>query len=445
MSAQMTASPFDEYTGVFDQTRQAHIVNDRAVPNASAHLLDPVDDVATALRDLVPGEQVIVGAGAGLREVAVREPIAAGHKLALRALAAGLRIRKYGEYIGRTTCDIPAGAWVHEHNLATTARRTADMARAWDDAEPARIVGVPGNVRCALGESPVWRESDGCLWYVDLRDTPAIHALDPATGRERRWPMAEDIGCIVPCDDGTFIAGLRSGFAVFDPCTGALQPLVDPEPALSHNRLNDGKCDAQGRLWCASMNPDSGLAEGTLYALDGNDCRAVLAGWLTPNGMAWSPDGATFYMADSRRGTIDAFDFDGGRGTLSRRRVFADLAALPGGPDGATVDREGCLWSASFDGGCLLRLDPRGRIDRVVRLPVSKPASCAFGGPDYRTLFVTTASRALSPARLAAEPLAGRVLALDVGVAGLPAHAFSARHRARNAARAVEDDPAAPR
>jgi sugar lactone lactonase YvrE len=424
----MTKDRFDAYTRVFDQTRQARTVSSRPIPAPAACQLSPVDDVATALRDLAAGERIAVTCGEAQREVTLCERVPAGHKLALRPLAAGLRIRKYGEYIGRAACDIAAGAWVHDHNLATTARRTPDMARAWEDAEPARIVGVPGTARCALGESPVWRERDATLWYVDLRDTPAIHALDPATGEERRWPVPTDIGCIVPCDDGTFVAGLRSGFATFDPRTGALEPFLDPEPLLAHNRLNDGKCDAQGRLWCASMNPDSALAEGTLYALEGSGrCRAVLGGWLTPNGMTWSPDGNTFYIADTRRGTIEAFDFDAHGGELRNRRPFADLAALPGGPDGATVDRDGFLWSASFDGGCLVRLDPQGRIDRVVRLPVSKPASCAFGGPDYRTLFVTTASRALSASRQAAEPLSGRVLALDVGVAGLPAHAFAGR------------------
>jgi sugar lactone lactonase YvrE len=397
-----------------------------------------MDDVATALRELPAGAHVSVRCGDVAREVTLVERVPAGHKLALRPLAAGLRLRKYGEYIGRATTDIAAGAWVHEHNLATTARRTPDMERAWEDAQvPARLRGV-GAARCALGESPVWSERDGCLWYVDLRDTPAIHALDPASGTERRWPMPEDIGCIVPCDDGTFVAGLRSGFASFDPRSGALEYFLDPEPGLARTRLNDGKCDARGRLWCASMNPDSGLAEGTLYVLEGSGrCRAVLPGWLTPNGMAWSPDGATMYMADTRRGTIEAFDFDEDAGELRNRRLFADLAALPGGPDGATVDSEGFLWSAIFDGGCLVRLDPRGRIDRVLRLPVSKPTSCTFGGPGHATLFVTTASRVLAPARLAAEPLAGQVLALDVGVGGPPPRTFARGARARDASEHV--------
>jgi sugar lactone lactonase YvrE len=133
------------------------------------------------------------------------------------------------------------------------------------------------------------------------------------------------------------------------------------------------------------------------------------------------------YVADTRRGRIDAFDFDADAGEVGARRPFADLGALPGGPDGACVDAEGHLWSAQFDGGCLIRYDAKGRMERVVRLPVTKPTSCAFGGRDYRELFVTTATRGMSASQLAAEPLAGRVLVLDVGVAGLPPVPFAGR------------------
>jgi len=394
-----------------------------------AWLLAPTDDVATAVRALAKGTRVEARCGDVVQDVVLVDAIPAGHKLALRPLAPGLRIRKYGEYIGRTTGAIDAGAWVHEHNLETSARRSPDLERAWRDAASPRDLRTLGRARCALGESPVWDERDGRLYFVDLRDTPAIHALDVASGDEARWPMPEDIGCIVPCTDGTLVAGLRSGFATFDRAHGTLDYFFDPEPDKHANRLNDGKCDARGRLWCGSMNPESATAEGSLYVVEPRGCRRVLDGWLTPNGIAWSLDGATMYVADTRRGVIDAFAFDRDDGSLDARRVFADLAALPGGPDGACVDRDGFLWSAIFDGGCLLRLDPSGRIDRVLRLPVSKPTSCAFGGSGYRTLFVTTASRGLSASRLASEPAAGHVLALDVGVAGVAADAFAGTSR----------------
>src|SRR5262249_48057621 len=144
---------------------------------------------------------------------------------------------------------------------------------------------------------------------------------------------------------------------------------------------------------CGSMCPESGTADGSLYVLDGDlACRKVLDDLVTPNGMTWSLDGRTMYLADTRRGYIWAFDFDVASGALGERRLFADLGAMPGGPDGATLDAQGFLWSAQFDGGCLVRYAPDGRIDRVVRVPVTKPSSCAFGGPDWRELYVTTAT-----------------------------------------------------
>ncbi len=189
--------------------------------------------------------------------------------------------------------------------------------------------------------------------------------------------------------------------------------------------MADGAVAAAGRFWCGSLNPESGIAEGSLYVLDAaHNCRSVLGDWLTPNGIAWSVDQATMYVADTRRGEIYAFPFDVATGELGARRVFADLGAFPGGPDGAAVDCEGFLWSAQFDGGCLMRYAPDGELERVIRLPVSKPTSCAFGGAGYRQLFVTTASRGLGPDALRVEPLAGRMLVLDVGVGGLPPQHF---------------------
>ena len=387
-----------------------------------AQLLSPVDDVATALSPLSKGTIVRVTSGSVAREVALQEDIAAGHKFAVRALARGLRVRKYGEFIGRTTMSVAAGEWVHVHNLATSARHDGRHERAWyEAAESSQAPPAVGGAHCHVGENPLYEEARDRLFWIDVRETPAIHAIALSTGTEATWPMREDIGSIALAGDDRLLVALRSGFAFFDCGSGALTPIVDPEPCLPDNRLNDGKCDAAGRYWCGSMNPDSGTADGHLYVLDRDlRCRKVLDDLVTPNGMAWSDDGATMYLADTRRGHIYAFAFDAGAGTLGERRIFADLGAMPGGPDGATIDADGFLWSAQFDGGCLVRYAPDGAMDRVVRLPVTKPTSCGFGGPGYRQLYVTTAMRGLSGDALRAEPLAGRMLVLDVGVAGRP-------------------------
>jgi sugar lactone lactonase YvrE len=395
----------------------------------AARLLDANDDVATALRDLGAGTLVTLSAAQRGIDVTLVEEIGAGHKFAVRDLAAGVRIRKYGEFIGRVTRNVAAGEHVHVHNLVTSARRHGDDERAWCDQSGASA-GVSGiGTPCtSVGESPVYDEDNADLYWVDVRDTPAIHRISLATGVERSWPMREDVGSIALTRQGGLVVALRSGFAFFDPATAMLKPIVDPEPERPMNRLNDGKCDAAGRFWCGSMNPDAGTADGSVYVL-GSDlhCNRVLADFVTPNGMAWSPDGGTLYIADTRRGYIYAHDFDPQSATLGARRTFADTGSLPGGPDGATIDRDGYLWSALWGGGALVRFDPRGRIERVVRLPVSKPTSCTFGGAGYRQLFVTTATRGITAAQLSAEPLAGRVLQLDVGVAGLAPARFDSR------------------
>ena len=395
--------------------------------DAQARLLRPSDDVATALTELAAETRVEVASGPVTREVVLQEAIPAGHKFAVRALARGLRVRKYGEFIGRAQCDIPAGAAVHVHNLATSARHDPRHERAW--GAPARVpdlLQALGDVRCSVGENPLFDVRTNRLYWIDVRDTPGIHALHLPGGAVRSWPMREDVGALaLTSSDDRLLVALRSGFAYFDEASGRLTPIVDPEPETPQTRMNDGKVDAAGRFWCGSMNPDSGVAEGSLYVLDAaQNYRRVLGDWLTPNGIAWSLDQKTMYVADTRRGEIYAFPFDVATGELGARRVFADLGAFPGGPDGAAVDCEGFLWSAQFDGGCLMRYAPDGTLERVIRLPVSKPTSCAFGGAGHRQLFVTTASRGLGPDALRGEPLAGRMLVLDVGVGGLPPQHF---------------------
>ena len=420
-----------------------------------AALLRPVDDVATALTDLLRGAQVSVSSGNVTRDLTLVDDIRIGHKFAVRSLAGNLRIRKYGEYIGRTTRAISAGEWVHEHNLVTAAhqsRQAPPGSRAWHEVvESARVLRVFGETKCAVGENPLYDEERDVFWWIDVRERPAIYRLDCRTGEERVWPMREDIGSIalssaqvtaqsptqstahatahsmVPSSGDTLLAALRSGFAWFDATTGAMTPIHDPEPGLAGNRMNDGKCDALGRYWCGSMNPESGGGDGNLYMLDRDlKCAKVLDNLVVPNGMTWSADNRTMYLADTRRGLIWAFDFDLDKATLNNRRVFADYASMPGGPDGATLDSEGFLWSAQVDGGCLIRYAPDGRIDRVVRVPVTRPTSCAFGGKGYRELYVTTSTRGLSVDDVRSEPDAGRVLVLDVGVGGTAPIRFAA-------------------
>lgn len=270
-----------------------------------------------------------------------------------------------------------------------------------------------------LGESPSWLAREQCLYWIDLR-APALRRLDPASGVVESWAMPDLIGGVVGRRDGGVVAAVRHGLYGFDPETAELAPLASVESGPPENRLNDAKCDPAGRILCGSMW-DFGLrTTGGLYSVDAAGAVTQLrAGVTVANAIAFAPDGRTLYFTDTRLGAIEQADYEPATGEVGPWRLFAAAAAAPGRPDGATVDADGYLWNARYQGGCLARFAPDGRLDRLVELPVSQPTSCAFGGSDLRTLYVTTARQKLSAEALAAEPLAGALLALDVGVAGL--------------------------
>lgn len=278
--------------------------------------------------------------------------------------------------------------------------------------------------RAALGECPVWDEQSQALYFVDI-EAPALFRLEPASGAVQRWSMPAKIGSFAldVADEAGARAGavvaLATGFARFDFATGALAAIANPVAA--DHRFNDGAADPAGRFWSGTMHLSTRHATGKVYCLGaGGTARAVYDGFIVPNGFAWSPDGARFYVNDSPRAMFVA-EFDAANGIAGPPWVFADVSAAPGYPDGMAVDAEGFLWNARWDGGGIARFAPDGRLDRFVPLPVSRPTSCAFGGPKRDRLYVTSARIGLDPAALARQPLAGAVFAFEPGVAGLPA------------------------
>lgn len=285
--------------------------------------------------------------------------------------------------------------------------------------------------RNAVGESPVWHAGEQALYWVDI---PAARLCrwQAATAAMSTWQAAEMLACIArDARSGGWIAGMESG--IFH-----LQALADGQldARLLHGvgharpgmRFNDGRCDRQGRFWAGTMVRDMGLASaaGALYRLDADHgLHSVLDGLITPNGLAFSPDGATMYLSDSHPSVqaVWAFDYDTLTGTPSNRRLFVDMKPLPGRPDGAAVDEDGCYWICGNDAGLVHRFTPQGRLDRSLELPVMKPAMCAFGGAGMDTLFVTS----IRPegVDLSDQPLAGGLFALHPGVRGLPEPAFA--------------------
>jgi sugar lactone lactonase YvrE len=274
-----------------------------------------------------------------------------------------------------------------------------------------------------LGEVPLWCDRSQRLWWVDVR-RPALQSHDPATGRHtaQRLPETLLVGAIALREAGGFVLATNHGLYFYDPASGLPpQAVVDPESDKPGHRLNDGKCDRRGRFWVGSMLDQKREPAGTLYRFDPDHrCHAMLDGFVLPNALSWSPDDRSMYFADTHNQVIWVFDYDLDDGAISNRRVFKDWTHQPGRPDGATVDADGYVWNCMVATGQLVRLAPDGRVDRVIQLPVTNPTCPAFGGAGLDVLYVTSHSQRLTPEKLALEPLAGGLFALDVGVKGLP-------------------------
>jgi sugar lactone lactonase YvrE len=285
-------------------------------------------------------------------------------------------------------------------------------------------VDVALAVEADLAEGPVWDDRDNVLWWVDIF-RGEIHRFDPVTDDDAVWTVESPVGSLALRENGGLLIARRDGIYAFAP---GEQPvaLARPEPDRGHNRFNDGRTDRRGRFWVGSLHLDETEPTGAFYRLDPDrTCTRQADGIYAANGTAFSPDGRTGYHADSRRRVVWSFDCDPDTGALSNRRVFIELAAREGAPDGAIVDWDGCYWLTHAGGWRLVRYDPNGRVDRIVQLPVEIPTSAAFGGRDGRTLFITTARYSLAPEALAIQPLAGSILALDVGTGGVPDTRFA--------------------
>lgn len=275
------------------------------------------------------------------------------------------------------------------------------------------------NLGAPLLEGPVWVERDAALWFVDIK-SHKIHRLGPASGAQHSWDAPAQIGFCLPAANGKFVAGLQTGLAIFDAADGSFTPLVDPEPGLPGNRLNDGTVDPAGRLWFGTMDDGEKAVSGRIYRLGADGaCHPQTAPVAISNGPAVSPDGRTLYHVDTLDGIVHAATIDAA-GNLTDSRVFATIPNSEGHPDGPAVDAEGCVWIGLYNGGAVRRYSPAGELLETVTFPVSAITKVAFGGADLRTLYATTAAKHLDAAGRAEEPHAGDLFAFDVTVPGLP-------------------------
>jgi sugar lactone lactonase YvrE len=282
-------------------------------------------------------------------------------------------------------------------------------------------------IRSNLGEGPLWQASERRLYWVDLL-RPAVYRFDPASGRNEqlRADIGTYVGGLVFRERGGWIVVKEDGISAVDAVSGRRQVLLHPESGLPGNWFNDCKCDRQGRLWTGSADRREKDATGNLYVVDaGLGVRKVDSGIICSNVPAFSPDGKTAYFADSYVRRIFRYDTDPETGAVGARRAFVTVPDEAGFPDGMTVDVEGFLWNAHWDGWRVTRYAPDGGIDRVIKLPVPRPTAPAFGGENLETLYITSASGGLSDAQLKEAPLSGSLFACEPGVRGLPEPSFA--------------------
>ncbi|WP_262270825.1 SMP-30/gluconolactonase/LRE family protein [Microvirga yunnanensis] len=286
------------------------------------------------------------------------------------------------------------------------------------------------DVRCAipaslfLGEGPHWSVQDQQLYFVDIL-APSVCMGDPVKGSYRSWPMPELTSFLIPRKAGGFIAGMQNEVRAIDPASNESMVLARPETGRPGNRFNDGKCDRRGRLWAGTLAIDTTPGQGSLWRLDPDGrVHEMDRGFHVSNGLGWSPDDRLFYFTDTAKQTIYVYDFDSKTGSIENRRIFVTVPESEGKPDGLTIDAEGFVWSAHWDGWCVTRYDPKGRVERVINLPVPRPTSCVFGGAEMQTLFVTSARIRLSAGQIADAPLSGSVFAIETGIKGLPENVF---------------------
>lgn len=269
----------------------------------------------------------------------------------------------------------------------------------------------------SLGEAPLWDARRGVLTWVDIFPG-VVHVTSAAGTLLASHPVGRPVGSAMPAADDGWLLADETGFARMteDGQVGPLLPLLADRPNL---RFNDAKCDRAGRAWAGTIAGDMAPGTGSLYRLDpGPAATSHLGGLTVANGLDWSPDDRILWFSDSADRWLRGFDYDPATGALGERRHAIELTGTAGVADGLCVDHDGGIWVGIWDGGVVQRYLADGRLDTVVEVPVSRVTSCAFGGPDGATLFITTAGIGLDPDQRAREPHAGDLFAVVPGVAG---------------------------
>jgi len=279
-------------------------------------------------------------------------------------------------------------------------------------------VTVLGETRNVHGEGPIWSEQLQKLFWTDI-ESRLLWEYESHSSTFRSWPMPSKVCSLSFRERGGLLIAFDRGLSFYDLETQAEQRIIDVEPDLPTTRLNDGRCDHQGRFIVGGFDSsEKGLSAAYRLDVDGS-LHKLFGGLSSANSTCFSPDGRTMYYADTPQAAIWAFDYDTITGTPSGRRVFYGFSNQPGLPDGSIIDAEGCLWNAQWNGSRIARYRPDGSLDRVIETPCTCPTSLAFGGPDLDVLYITTSRLILSPDQIRAQPSAGALLSVRPGVRGM--------------------------
>jgi sugar lactone lactonase YvrE len=280
--------------------------------------------------------------------------------------------------------------------------------------------------RCTLAEGPVWDARRRAICWIDIVNGE-LHEYQPAERKHRKIQVHDMIGCIALCKSGDFIAALQKGFAFINRISGSVKMIADPEAHLPSNRFNDGKCDPAGRFWAGTMSLSEEAKAGSLYVVEKDlSLSKKVEGATIPNGLAWSLDHQIMYYIDTPTCEVAAFDFNKSTGSISNKRIVIQIPEQEGYPDGMTIDSEGMLWIAHWDGWQVTRWNPdTGEKLSSISLPVAQVTSCTFGGDQLQDLYITSAKAGLAEEQLQQQPLAGALFVVrNCGYKGMATFEF---------------------
>jgi sugar lactone lactonase YvrE len=278
-----------------------------------------------------------------------------------------------------------------------------------------------------LGEGAIWDNFNSKLYWVDI-ESKFFHVYDPVTGENQSYYTAKRIGTVVPVDAGNVLLALEDGIASLNLLTGEINYQLQTSIHLQHNRrFNDGKCDPAGRFWVGTLSMEGTREVSSLYCIKGDfNIEEKISGISISNGIAWNADGTRMYYIDTPTKRVVGYNFDLASGSISNPKTIIEIPDNMGYPDGMTIDSEGMLWVALWDGYCVARYDPStGQLLHKISVPAPKVTSCAFGGEKLNTLFITTARVEMTEEDLRAFPLSGAVFTVDLDIKGVPAYSFN--------------------